>query len=165
MAPATITRLLSDRVIHVSGDGTCDDHAQTIRGRQEMAESSRREQGRAMRRKLMGGAYADKVDKSVYNDPIMEKFAEVTQETIFGTLWTRPGLDLKTRALICVISDAAQGRDPELTLHLRFARNQGWTEDELSEALLHLTGYVGAPLVREALLTARDTFAEMRAEG
>jgi 4-carboxymuconolactone decarboxylase len=130
-----------------------------------MADSERRQAGRAMRRKLMGEAYADKLDSSVYRDPIMEKFAEVTQETIFGTLWTRPGLDLKTRALICVISDAAQGRDPELKLHLRFARNQGWTEDELAEALLHLAGYVGAPLVREAMLTAVEVFKEMRAEG
>jgi 4-carboxymuconolactone decarboxylase len=130
-----------------------------------MADNERRQQGRAMRRKLMGDAYADKLDKAVYADPIMEKFAEVTQETIFGTLWTRPGLDLKTRSLICVISDAATGRDPELKLHLRFARNQGWTEDELAEALLHLAGYVGAPLVREAMLTACATFAEMRAEG
>jgi 4-carboxymuconolactone decarboxylase len=130
-----------------------------------MADSPLREKGRAMRRKLMGEAYAKKLDGSVYTDPIMEKFAEVTQETIFGTLWTRPGLDLKTRALICVISDAATGRDPELKLHLRFARNQGWTEDELSEALLHLAGYVGAPLVREAMLTAVDVFKEMRAEG
>ena len=94
----------------------------------------------------------------------MEKFAAYTQEAIFGTLWNRPGLDLKTRALICVISDAAQGRDPELKLHLRFARNQGWTEDELSEALLHMAGYVGAPLIREALLTAIETFKEMAAE-
>ena len=69
------------------------------------------------------------------------------------------------QSLASVISDAAQGRDPELKLHLRFARNQGWTEEELSEALLHLVGYIGAPLVREALLTARDTFSEMRAEG
>src|SRR3984885_5892686 len=129
-----------------------------------MAESSRREQGRAMRRKLMGEAYAAKLDQSVYSDPIMEKFAEVTQETIFGTLWTRPGLDLKTRAMICVISDAATGRDPELKLHLRFALNQGWTEDELAEALLHLAGYVGAPLVREAMLTAVDVFKERGAE-
>jgi 4-carboxymuconolactone decarboxylase len=129
-----------------------------------MADNPRREAGRAMRRKLMGDAYANKLDSSVYRDPIMEKFAEVTQETIFGTLWTRPGLDLKTRALICVISDAATGRDPELKLHLRFARNQGWTEDELVESLLHLLGYVGAPLVRGALLAARETFAEMRAE-
>jgi 4-carboxymuconolactone decarboxylase len=57
------------------------------------------------------------------------------------------------------------GRTPELKLHLRFARNQGWTEDELAEALLHLAGYVGAPLVREAMLTACETFTEMRAEG
>ena len=129
-----------------------------------MADSELRAKGRAMRRKLMGDAYAKKLDGSVYTDPIMEKFAEVTQETIFGTLWTRPGLDLKTRTLICVISDAATGRDPELKLHLRFALNQGWTEDELSEALLHLAGYVGAPLVREAMLTAVEVFKEVRAE-
>ncbi len=124
----------------------------------------RRAQGKAMRRKLMGDAHADKVDTSVYQHPIMEKFAAYTQEAIFGILWNRPGLDLKTRALICVISDAAQGREAELKLHLRFARNQGWTEDELSEALLHMAGYVGAPLVREALLAAIETFKEMAAE-
>ena len=130
-----------------------------------MADTTRREQGRAIRRTLMGEAFAAKVDQAVYSDPLMQKFAEVTQETIFGTLWTRPGLDLKTRALICVISDTATGRTPELKLHLRFARNQGWTEDELVEAMLHLLGYVGAPLVREALITAKEVFAEMRAEG
>jgi 4-carboxymuconolactone decarboxylase len=130
-----------------------------------MADSSLREKGRAMRRKLMGEAYASKLDGSVYTDPLMEKFAEVTQETIFGTLWTRTGLDLKTRALICVISDTATGRYEELKLHLRFARNQGWTEDELAEALVHLTGYIGAPLVRGAMLTAVEIFKEMRAEG
>ena len=129
-----------------------------------MADSPLRAKGRAMRRKLMGEAYAAKIDKTVYNDPIMEKFAEVTQEAVFGTLWDRPGLDLKTRTLITVISDTATGRAPELKLHLRFARNHGWTEDELAEAMLHLTGYVGAPLVREALLTAKEVFAEMRAE-
>src|SRR5271156_2175704 len=129
-----------------------------------MADSELRAKGRAMRRKLMGEAYASKLDGQVYANPIMEKFVEVTQETIFGSLWTRPGLDLKTRALICVISDAATGREAELKLHLRFARNQGWTEDELAEALLHLTGYIGAPLVRGALLTAVEAFKELRAE-
>ena len=47
----------------------------------------------------------------------------------------------------------------------RFPRHQGWTEDEVSEALLHLAGYVGAPLVREAMLTAVEVFKDMRAEG
>ena len=130
-----------------------------------MATDDRRARGQAMRRKLMGEKYAAKLDQNVYQDPIMQKFAEVTQEAIFGTLWTRPGLDLKTRAMICVISDTATGRTPELVLHLRFARNQGWTEDELAEAILHLTGYVGAPYVREALITATEVFKEMREEG
>jgi 4-carboxymuconolactone decarboxylase len=129
-----------------------------------MPESELRKKGREMRRKLLGDATVDRMDKAIYQDPIMAKFAEVTQETIFGALWTRPGLDLKTRALICVISDAATGRDPELKLHLRMARNQGWTEDELVESLLHLGGYVGVPLIRESLLVAKETFAEMRAE-
>jgi 4-carboxymuconolactone decarboxylase len=44
------------------------------------------------------------------------------------------------------------------------ARRQGWTEDELSEALLHLSGYVGLPLVREAMLIARETFTELSDE-
>ncbi len=123
-----------------------------------------RAKGRAMRRKLMGDAYADKLDGSVYKNPIMEKFAVYTQEAVFGQLWTRPGLDLKTRALICVITDTAQGRAPELKLHARFAINQGWTQDELSEAVLHTAGYVGAPLVREALLALIETFEEMAAE-
>jgi 4-carboxymuconolactone decarboxylase len=94
----------------------------------------------------------------------MKKFIDVATETVFGALWTRPGLDLKTRALICVISDAATARTPELGLHLRMARRQGWTEDELVEALLHLSGYVGVPLIREAMLTAKEVFGEMRKE-
>jgi 4-carboxymuconolactone decarboxylase len=44
------------------------------------------------------------------------------------------------------------------------ALRQGWTEAELTEALLHLVGYVGAPLARDALLAARAVFAEVREE-
>ncbi len=129
-----------------------------------MADSELRAKGRAMRRKLMGEAFATKLDGAVYSDPIMEKFAEVTQENVFGNLWTRAGLDLKTRALVTVISDVSTGREEELKLHLRFARNQGWTEDELAEALVHLSGYIGAPLVRGAMLVAVEVFKELRAE-
>ena len=129
-----------------------------------MAEDNRRAKGQAMRRKLMGEAYAAKLDSAVYQDPIMQKFAEVTQECIFGTLWTRGVIDLKTRTLITVISDTATARTPELRLHLRMALNQGWTEEELTESILHLVGYVGAPSVREALLAASEVFAEIRAE-
>ncbi len=129
-----------------------------------MAGSSRAEQGRAMRRRLMGEAYAEKIDKQVYDDPIMKKFGEVSVENVFGGLWTRPGLDVKTRTLICVVSDTVMGREAELAIHLRMARREGWSEDELVEALLHLSGYCGLPLVREALIVARKVFQEMRAE-
>jgi len=122
------------------------------------------EKGRAMRRQLLGEDFAKKLDKAVYTDPMMEKFAEVARQIAFGTVWTRPGLDLKTRTMITLVSDTTTGRTPELKLHIRMARNQGWTEDEIAEAMLHLTAYVGLPLIREALLTAKEVFEELRAE-
>ena len=129
-----------------------------------MVESESYKKGQEMRRRLLGDAYADRANRTTYTDPIMRKFIDVATETIFGTLWTRPGLDLKTRTLITLVSDAATGREAELAIHLRMALRQGWTEEELTEALIHLVGYVGAPLVRDALLTARDLFAEVRKE-
>jgi len=129
-----------------------------------MAESETYKKGNEIRSRLMGEKYATKMNATVYDDPIMKKFGDYTREAVFGMLWDRPGLDLKTRALICVISDTAQARWPELAIHLRMARNQGWTEDELSEALMHLCGYIGVPSVREALLTAKEVFHEMNSE-
>ena len=129
-----------------------------------MAESELYKKGTEMRTRLMGAATAEKMAKSVYDDPMMKKFGDYAREAVFGMLWKRPGLDLKTKTFICVISDAAQARWPELAIHLRMARNQGWTEDELSEALMHLCGYIGLPSVREALLTAKELFHEMRNE-
>jgi len=129
-----------------------------------MAESETYQKGREMRRRLLGDAYADRTNRTLYTGPIMRKFIDVATETIFGTLWTRPGLDLKTRALITVASDVSTGREAELIIHLRMALRQGWTEDELTETILHLVGYVGAPLVRDALIAARDLFAEVRKE-
>jgi len=129
-----------------------------------MAKSELYEQGVALRNQLMGEAFAARMQQQVATNPTLQKFRELTAETVFGALWTRPGLDLKTRTLICVVSDTAMGRDPELALHLRMALRQGWTEDELTEVLLHMLGYIGAPLVREAMLTASRVFQEVRQE-
>jgi 4-carboxymuconolactone decarboxylase len=129
-----------------------------------MAESETYRKGQEMRRRLLGDAYADRVNRTVYTDATMRKFIDVATETVFGALWTRPGLDLKTRALVCVVSDAATGREPELAIHLRMALRQGWTEEELTEVLIHLMGYVGAPLIRDAFVIARDLFAEVKKE-
>ena len=129
-----------------------------------MADSENRKKGMEMRRKLLGDAYVDRIAATTYKDPMMQKFIDLAAESVFGTVWQRPGLDLKMRTMITVVSDASTGREPELAIHLRMALRQGWTEDELTEAILHLMGYVGAPLIRDAMLVAQKTFAEVRAE-
>ena len=130
-----------------------------------MTEKTAREKGAEIRAALMGENYASSLESTIYSDPGMREFRDLAQEIAFANVWSRPGLDLKTRALICVVSDTATGRAPELAIHLRMAIRQGWTETELTEALLHLSVYVGLPLVREAMLTAKETFAAIRAEG
>ena len=127
-----------------------------------MAESDLYRKGEAIRRKLRGEEDFARNKAEYDRDPVMKKFIEVATETVFGGLWARPGLDFKTRTLICVVSDAATGRYPELDIHLRFALKEGWTEDELTEVLLHLSGYVGVPIIRESMLVAKKVFAEMR---
>ena len=129
-----------------------------------MAESELYKKGEAIRRNLMGEAAFARRQAEYHSNPVMKKFIDVATETVFGSLWARPGLDIKTRTLICVVSDAATGRHPELDIHLRFALKEGWTEDELTEVLLHLTGYVGVPIIRESMMVASKAFAEFRAE-
>ena len=109
----------------------------------------------------MGDAAIVRMDQSVYSDEVMDRFVAYATEARLGLLWARPGLDLKTRTLVSVVTTTAtQGRWPELAMYLPMARAQGWNEDELAEVLLHLAGYVGGlRTVREAMLTAKETFA------
>jgi 4-carboxymuconolactone decarboxylase len=130
----------------------------------EVERSDLYKKGDALRREMYGQEGYDRANNGVYADPVMRKFLDVATETVFGALWTRPGLDTKTRAMICVVSDIATQREDELEIHLRFAIGQGWTEDELLETMLHLSGYIGVPCVRGAMLVASRVFAEIRAE-
>jgi len=120
--------------------------------------------GLEMRKNLRSEAEFQKNASEYAEDPVSQEFIDVVTETVFGGLWSRPGLDIKTRTLICVVSDIATGRYPELEIHLRFALRQGWTERELTETMFHMSGYVGVPLVREATFVAKKVFAEVRAE-
>jgi 4-carboxymuconolactone decarboxylase len=129
-----------------------------------MTQSDLYKKGEAIRRKLRGEEDFARNAAEYGKDPVMKKFIDVATETVFGGLWARPGLDFKTRTLICVVSDAATGRYPELDIHLRFALKEGWTEDELTEVLLHLSGYVGVPIIREAMLVASEVFAKVKTE-
>ena len=71
----------------------------------DVAKSEAYEKGQKVRREMMGDELVDKLANTVYADPVMEKFGDYATEAVFGLLWTRPGLDRKTRAMICVISD------------------------------------------------------------
>ena len=79
-----------------------------------MAETEAYKTGNEIRRKLMGDAYVERMAQTVYTDEVMAKFGAYATEAVFGKLWSRPGLDLKTRTLICVISDTVMGRPEEL---------------------------------------------------
>lgn len=127
-----------------------------------MPTSENYKKGVAIRKRLRGEAGFEKNEAEYAKDPMTKAFIDHATEAVFGALWARPGLDIKTRSLICVVSDAATGRYPELEIHLRFALKEGWTEEELFETLLHLSGYVGLPLIRESLLVAKDVFAKER---
>ena len=129
-----------------------------------MSKSETYEKGASTRLEVMGPAMAEKMAETVYTGPVMETFEEYATEAVFGMLWSRPGLDRKTRAMITVTTDVCSHCWPELEIHLRFALNLGWTEEELTEALLHLGGYIGVPAVREAMLIADRVFSEVRAE-
>ena len=129
-----------------------------------MAESEAYIAGRETRRHMMGEAMVERMAQNAYDDPVMSDFVDYATEALWGLLWSRPGLDMKTRALISVVTTATQTRWAELAMYLRIARQQGWTEDELSETLLHLAGYVGLPSAREAMLTAKEVFKEIRDE-
>jgi 4-carboxymuconolactone decarboxylase len=127
-----------------------------------MNDSELYRQGAATRRKLLGDERMTELD-AAYRDPAMQKFMELSTELLYGGIWSRPGLDLRTRSLICVISDTATGRTGILPEHIRTAMKEGWTEEQITEALLHLVGYVGAPFVRDAMAVAVPVFAQARA--
>jgi 4-carboxymuconolactone decarboxylase len=111
--------------------------------------------------KVMADLLPDGNYKKGIRDPVTSPFTDHVQVAVFGALWSRPGLDYRTRCLICVVSDISTGRFPELEAHARMALQQGWTRDELIEVALHLQAYVGAPLAREAIMTLRDVFVEV----
>lgn len=127
-----------------------------------MSDQSYPKGGAAIRRRLLGDKQFEADQSGVYSDPTMAAFIGVANELIFDKLWARPGLDMKTRALICVVSDVATGRTAILPTHMRMAMGQGWTEQELTEVMLQLIGYVGAPVVRDAMMCASAVFAQAR---
>ncbi len=111
---------------------------------QELLTQEARPSGAAIRRRVVG-------EPSAQGDPFLAPFFETAIEHVWGGVWNRPGLDLKYRSLVVVSVLAATGHHQELKTHLRGALNLGWTAEELREALLQISGYVGFSAAHEAL--------------
>ena len=93
--------------------------------------------------------------------------AEAIHEYVFGTIWDRPHLDLKTRELIVIAATAAQNLSGEVAMHVRGALNRGATRDEVIETILQCSPYIGFPKTNHAFKAAGevlDRWDEMREE-
>jgi 4-carboxymuconolactone decarboxylase len=110
-----------------------------------------------VRRHVLGDAYVNRVARET--DSVMAPFYEVAIEHAWGGVWNRPGLGLKERSLVTISVLAALGRQHELRIHLGGALNNGWTETELQEALLHVAAYAGFPAALDALRTLKEVLA------
>jgi 4-carboxymuconolactone decarboxylase len=86
------------------------------------------------------------------------KLAELTDDVLFGDVWERPELSKRDRSLITVAALIANGNTEQLAGHLRRARDNGLSETELAEVIIHLAFYAGWPRAMSAVRVARDVF-------
>ena len=118
--------------------------------------------GLAVRRRVLGEAH---VKRSIENATEFDKdFQELMTRHAWGDIWTRPGLDHRTRSLITIAMLAALGRNEELELHVRATRNTGATADEVKEVLMQVAIYAGIPAANSAFRIAKAALAEIAKE-
>jgi 4-carboxymuconolactone decarboxylase len=88
------------------------------------------------------------------------KMVELTDDLLFGDIWERPELSKRDRSLVTVTSLITNGSTEQLVNHLRRAKENGLTEAELKEAIIHLAFYAGWPRAMSAISVAKKVFAE-----
>ncbi len=108
--------------------------------------------GMAVRREVLGDAHVDAAIGK--GDGIDADFQRFITEAAWGSVWSRPGLDRRTRSLVTIAILAALGRD-ELDIHLRGSRNTGAATSEIVETLLHVAVYAGVPAAHSAMARAK----------
>ena len=101
---------------------------------------------------------ADPAQRAVGN--FAPKLVELTDNVLFGDVWERPELSKRDRSLITVASLVTSGSVERLVGHLRLAKQNGLTEAELKEAIIHLAFYAGWPKAMSAIQVAKQVFAE-----
>ena len=114
--------------------------------------------GMKVRREVLGDEHVDRAIESA--TPFTEPFQEFITRCAWGSVWTREGLDRRTRSAITLAVLTALGREHELALHVRAARRNGLSDEEIGEVLLHTAVYAGVPAANRAFAIAKQALEE-----
>jgi 4-carboxymuconolactone decarboxylase len=115
--------------------------------------------GMEVRREVLGDDHVDRAIRSTTE--LTEDFQSFITRYAWGEIWSRPGLDRRTRSCITLTALVALHRDEELELHLRAALRNGLTPDEIREVLLHSAVYCGVPAANSAFAIAQRVLGEV----
>jgi 3-oxoadipate enol-lactonase/4-carboxymuconolactone decarboxylase len=118
---------------------------------------NRYDDGMAVRREVLGEEH---VERAIERTTDLDRdFQALITEYAWGTVWTRPGLDRRTRSLMTITALVARGNHEELAMHLRAAVHNGVTVEEIEEALLQSAIYCGVPDANTAFRIAKEVLA------
>jgi 4-carboxymuconolactone decarboxylase len=125
-------------------------------------QSERLQRGLALRREVLGDQHVARslAAATEFTRPVQEYITEAC----WGDVWSRPGLDLRTRSLVTLAMLTALNRMTEFAVHIRGAHRNGCTEQEIQEVLLQSAVYCGGPAALEAFRVAEKVLAEFRSE-
>jgi 4-carboxymuconolactone decarboxylase len=119
--------------------------------------------GMAARREVLGDAYVDAAIDATTD--FTADFQDFITRYAWGGVWTRDGLDRRTRSAITLALLAALGQERELALHVEAARTNGLTRAEIAEVLLHTAVYAGVPAANAAFTVAQRVLEENEETG
>ena len=120
--------------------------------------SDANESGMKVRREVLGDEHVDRAVEGT--TPFTLPFQDFITRYAWGDVWSREGLDRRTRSAITVALLAALGHEDELALHVRAALRNGLTPEEISEVLLHTAVYAGVPAANSAFAVAKRVLDE-----
>lgn len=123
-----------------------------------MDERERYEAGMRMRRSVLGDEHVDRAEKA--KSEFDRDFQDLIARYAWGEIWSRPGLPRHTRSLLTIGLMVALNREKELRLHLRAAKSNGVTAEEIGEVLLHCAIYCGVPAANAAFHAAKEILSE-----
>src|SRR5215203_5458155 len=121
-------------------------------------EDSAYDRGMRIRREVLGDEYVDAAIERTTE--FTADFQDLITRYAWGEIWARPGLDRRTRSVITVTALIALGRFDELAMHVRAARRNGLSDDEIKEVLLQCAIYCGVPAANRAFAVASEVLEE-----